>query len=351
MVPRTASVETNDNEVMYVTDPTPDFAVIMDAVGLACRAPSLHNSQPWRWVKEGSALRLYADLTRVMIAADPEGRQMYLSCGAALDHFAVAMTAAGWHTSVQRFPDALEPYHVATMEFRRATEVTEDARARAAAIGKRRTDRRPFDGPTGWPETETLLREAVIPYHVMFDIVLDHARPSLAQASRLTEAIRANDPSYTAELNWWTASAATGEGVPQAALTSAAVSDRVDVKRRFPAAHDYHGSGDVRVDRSKIVVLSTHHEDARLDVLRCGEALSALLLDCTVAGLATCTLTHMTELAPSREIIRGLTGQRGTPQLLIRIGQTSVTDEEFVPTPRKPLADILEVRPSTTRVD
>jgi hypothetical protein len=185
----------------------------------------------------------------------------------------------------------------------------------------------------------------------MFDIVLDHARPSLAQASRLTESIRASDPSYTAELNWWTASTATGEGVPQAALTSAAVSDRVDVKRRFPAAHDYHGSGDVRVDRSKIVVLSTHHEDARLDVLRCGEALSALLLDCTVAGLATCTLTHMTELAPSREIIRGLTGQRGTPQLLVRIGQTSVTDEQFVPTPRKPLADILEVRPSTTRVD
>ena len=130
-----------------MTEPTPDLAVIMDAVALACRAPSLHNSQPWRWVAEGSTLRLYADLTRVMIAADPEGRQLYLSCGAALDHFTVAMAAAGWHTSVQRFPDALEPYHVATMEFRRATEVSEDSRAHAAAIGGRRTDRRPFAAP------------------------------------------------------------------------------------------------------------------------------------------------------------------------------------------------------------
>ena len=86
-------------------------------------------------------------------------------------------------------------------------------------------------------------------------------------------------------------------------------------------------------------------------MLLCGEALSAVLLDCTVAGLATCTLTHMTELAPSREIIRGLTGQRGTPQVLIRIGQTSVTDEEIVPTPRKPLADVFKVRPSATRSD
>ena len=73
------------------------------------------------------------------------------------------------------------------------------------------------------------------------------------------------------------------------------------------------------------MVLSTHHEDARLDVLRCGEALSAVLLECTVVGLATCTLTHMTELASSREIVRELTGQRGTPQLLIRIGEASDT--------------------------
>ena len=63
-----------------MTEPTPDFAVITDAVGAACRAPSLHNSQPWRWVAEGSTLRLYADLTRVMIAADPEGRRgLYLN--------------------------------------------------------------------------------------------------------------------------------------------------------------------------------------------------------------------------------------------------------------------------------
>ena len=239
-------------EVMYVTDTTPDLAVIMDAVALACRAPSLHNSQPWRWVAEGSTLHLHADLTRVMIAADPEGRQLYLSCGAALDHFTVAMAAAGWHTSVLRFPDALEPYHVATMEFRPATEADEGSRARAAAIGLRRTDRRPLADPIGWPETETQLRQAALPYHVMFDIVRDTARPSLA---RSLQAHR-SDPSERSLLCCrvelvGTALAATGEGVPETALTSAAVSDRVDVKRRFPAVHDYRGSDDVRVDRSK----------------------------------------------------------------------------------------------------
>ena len=40
-----------------------DTEVIRNAVRLACRAPSLHNSQPWRWVLEGEALQLFADAT------------------------------------------------------------------------------------------------------------------------------------------------------------------------------------------------------------------------------------------------------------------------------------------------
>ncbi len=310
-------------------DMTPDFAVIQDAVQLACRAPSLHNSQPWRWIAEGSTLHLFADLTRVMTSADPEGREIYLSCGAALDHLTVAMASAGWEAVVQRFPNPHDPLHVATLDFRPAPrDLIESSEARAQAIGRRFTDRRPYEAPTNWANFEVLLRQTVIPHHVMFDIVLDDARPSLANASRLTETIRANDPSYAAELSWWTSPFAT--------------SAAVDIRRTFPGTdqHPHRGGS----DHSRIVVLSTHHEDARLDVLRCGEALSAVLLECTVAGLATCTLTHMTELAPSREIVRGLTGQRGMPQLLIRIGQPSFDDAERRTTPRKALTDVLEFR-------
>jgi hypothetical protein len=97
-------------------------------------------------------------------------------------------------------------------------------------------------------------------------------------------------------------------------------------------------------DRSAIIVLSTGHEDARVDVLRCGEALSAVLLECTVAGLATCTLTHMTEVMPSRDIIRQLTGQIGSPQLLIRIGVAPSDQQQAPATPRRALAEVLEFR-------
>jgi hypothetical protein len=53
----------------------------------------------------------------------------------------------------------------------------------------------------------------------------------------------------------------------------------------------------------------------------------------------------MTELAPSREIIRELTGQHGLPQLLVRIGQSPGEEGIVAPaTPRRPLSDVLEVQ-------
>ena len=49
--------------------------VIRNAVRLACRAPSLHNSQPWRWVVEGDTLQLFADPDRIVRSTDRSGRE------------------------------------------------------------------------------------------------------------------------------------------------------------------------------------------------------------------------------------------------------------------------------------
>ena len=68
-----------------------------------------------------------------------------------------------------------------------------------------------------------------------------------------------------------------------------------------------------------------------------------MLLECTVARLATCTLTHMTEVGPSRDIIRQITGRDGLPQLLIRVGRTPAVEQQ-VPAPRRPVNEVLEFR-------
>lgn len=315
-------------------------SVLREAVGLACRAPSLHNSQPWRWVSDGSVLHLFADPMRILLATDGSGREVLLSCGAVLDHLRVAMTAAGWDAVIARFPEPHDPEHLATVSFAPMPTVTEAQRQRADAILRRRTDRLPFAVPPEWDQIEGRLRLAVVPHQVMSDVVLDCDRPRLAEASRLTETLRRSDPTYETELDWWTAARASGDGVPGSALVSASEAGRTDIARTFRPATYADRRVEVGADQSKIFVLSTAHEDARSDVLRCGEALSALLLECTLAGLATCTLTHMTELLPSREVVRALIGQAGSPQLLVRVGVAPWLPP--VPaTPRRPLSETL----------
>ena len=82
-------------------------------------------------------------------------------------------------------------------------------------------------------------------------------------------------------------------------------------------------------------------------MLRCGEMLSAVLLDATMVGLATCTLTHITEMPASREIVAGLIGQSSdaiTPQVLVRVGRAPSIEDVPPPTPRRPVNEVFEVR-------
>jgi hypothetical protein len=119
---------------------------------------------------------------------------------------------------------------------------------------------------------------------------------------------------------------------------------RVDVNRRFPVDPLDERSSAGTYDQATIVVLSTPR-DTRADALDCGQALSAVLLECTLAGMATCTVTHLTELEASRDIIRDLTGggmAAAVPQVLIRVGLEPEGELAPKPTPRRPVSDVLK---------
>ncbi len=324
-----------------------DNEIIRDAIQLASRAPSLHNSQPWHWVAHGARLHLYLDRSRILSSADKSKREAHISCGAMLDHLRVAMAAAGWTAYVDRFPDPSNFDHLASLDFSPVSLVIDDQRRRAGAILHRRTDRLPYAAPRNWKSLKPVLCNAVDASTVHLDVIADKLRPELAEASRLTESLRMYDSSYHIELNWWTGYFENSDGIPRSSLLSAAESNRVDVGRTFPVSAHNERSAGFGQDQSTVLVLSTD-EDRRDDAFRCGEALSAVLLECTLAGLATCTLSHLTELQASRHLIGLLTGRAAVPQLVIRVGEAPVLDELPAMTPRRPLGDVLTFQPDTS---
>lgn len=322
---------------------TPGAQVLKNAVLVACRAPSVHNSQPWRWVAEDGVLRLFVDRHRTVPGTDDSGREAIISCGAALDHLRVAMLAGGWHSEIKRFPNPKEPDLLASIEFSSVDHVTDIQQNRADAILQRRTDRLPLSRPTCWDFFEPVLRSTIGDSAVSLDVLSDDARPQLVEAAELAEGVRRDDVSYYVELDWWTSPFAVNEGVPPSALASDKEGRRVDVGRWFPVRSHTDRRPEITMDWSKILVLSTP-EDTRADVLRCGEALSTVLLECTMAGMSTCTLTHLIEVDQSRDIVRNLIEQRGQPQVLIRVGIAPPIEDVPAPTPRNPLGDVFQIR-------
>ncbi|MDA2891145.1 NAD(P)H nitroreductase [Mycolicibacterium sp. BiH015] len=320
---------------------------IMDALEVACRAPSLHNSQPWRWVATDRGVDLFADPRRMIRAADSSGREALISCGAVLDHFRVAMAAAGWDTVVRRLPDPADPLHIAGVDLTAAPQPTAQQRARADAILLRRTDRLPMSAPQDWHRLAAALGGTARRATVRADALADDARESLAEACHLAEAIRMYDSHYHSELFWWTADFVADDGIPRSALISAAESDRVNVGRSFPVTAHPERHDDVDDDRAGILVLSTE-DDSRESVLRCGEALSAVLLDATMAGMATCTVTHVTEVPDGRDIVASLVGITAIPQAIVRVGVAPALAAPPPPTPRRPIREIFEIHRAAT---
>lgn len=173
-----------------------NIEVIMKAVELACRAPSIHNSQPWRWTASSTVVDLFADPNRIVRSHDSSGREAIISCGAALDHFRVAMAAAGWTINIEQFPNPNKLDHLASIDFTPLDYVTEAWREGADAILHRRTDRLPFRAPSDWDSFEPVLRSSFRGDEVTLDVLADDVRPQLAKASRLTDTLRRYDDSY-----------------------------------------------------------------------------------------------------------------------------------------------------------
>ncbi|AHH97002.1 NAD(P)H nitroreductase [Kutzneria viridogrisea] len=318
----------------------PDRQTIRSAVALATRAPSLHNSQPWRWRAAEHSLHLFADASRLLPATDPEGRDLLLSCGASLHHLQVALAAEGWASTVHRLPNPNRPDHLAAVEFHSKEPERRDVEL-AAAIPRRHTDRR---GYSSWEVPVALLDELAIVASDQGSALVAAtdatARFQLASAMAKAALRQEADSEYAAELATWTGrSPFVVEGVPATVIPASGRRHEDTTMRAFPNGLLTEPAGE-ESDAGALLVLATARDDV-VWRLRAGEAMSAVLLAATDFRLATCPLSQVFELPDTRTLVRDrVLGGFGYPQVVLRVGWAPVRSAPLPATPRRPLDEV-----------
>jgi hypothetical protein len=306
----------------------PDAALRRAAVR-ATLAPSVHNTQPWRFHLRADELRIHADRTRQLSVLDPTGRQLVISCGCALMNIRASLAADGVAARVQRFPVSGDSDVLAaiTCSDGPSAEPTEVA-ALEDAIQARQTNRRRFADDDVAPEFLDALVVAAADEGAQLVVIRDpDQRVVVAGLSQHADTIENLNPAYRAELRAWTSrDRDRRDGVPHTAIphVDGTSGDEVPI-RDF----DTHGTGYLpaatQSTRNQCLVLLCTTGDAPPDWLRAGEALERVLLEITKQGYAASPLTQVTEVPSARARLRTELGLTGYPHVLLRIGRAAVT--------------------------
>lgn len=305
---------------------------LAEAARLAQRAPSVFNTQPWRWYVGSNALELLREPDRTLEVTDPAGRQLLLSCGAALHHARLGLTAAGRRITVTRFPDPGTPDLLARIDVRGRAEPDERVRRLRGAVPRRRTDRRPFGAAPVPKAALRRLGEAASGEETGLHLLGREQIPTLAAAAGKAAAAERADPAYRRALDEWThRPPGNGDGVPAGTAVPAAPRT-VPVRDFAPDGTPglAIGPGD---DNGTAYAILHGPGDTAVEWLRAGEALSAVLLTAVVEGLGAAPMSDVLEVEESRLMVQGLL-PAGRPYLALRIG-VPVAAEAPPPTPRR----------------
>jgi hypothetical protein len=312
--PTTARLLTEEETARYV-------------VAEAVWAPSVYNTQPWRFVAEGRQVSLYADADRALPVADPDGREMMISCGAALFNMRLALRSLGYVPQTCLVPDPSRPALVARVSWRQRAAVSEFERRLSGQVRRRRTHRGAFDPEPLPGGLLAALRAGAARDSAALRIVADDGRRAvLAAAVETAERELSLDAERVRELARWVRppGSAGRDGMPAASYP--ARSERT--VPYFPERDFAHGHGWGLPPLSSawhprvtgVAGLLTTAADRRLDWVNAGQALQRILLTAGACGAAVALHSQPAELPWLREFIRTQLADGAYPHLVLRMG-------------------------------
>ncbi|GAB2862770.1 NAD(P)H nitroreductase [Actinocorallia aurea] len=304
---------------------------VQNAIGAAVWAPSIHNTQPW-WFGTaefdgGVRISLHADPERRLGIADPEGREMTISCGAALATLRMGLLAAGLVPEVEILPDPERPLLLAELTVREHAEAPAEAARLFAEVRDRRTHRGAF-AEKGPPEylMSSLIEEALLEgadLRVLSDPRKTRALGALSEAAEQFQRI---DERYQEEFAHWAPASGSGrrDGVPDTAYPI----EHQETPPHYPERAFWHGrvqgmdvGTEIPGETGTVCVLETATDD-RVAWLAAGQALQRVLLHASAEHYTAALHTQALEIPAFRTMISERLCAGRHPQMIFRLGRS-----------------------------
>jgi hypothetical protein len=320
----------------------------------AARAPSVHNTQPWRFRVGESAIELYCDPRR-KLQVDPVGREMLISCGAALFGLRLAVRSLGYQPVVDLLPDPARLRLLARVGIGAAKPMTSAEREMLRALPHRHTHRGAFGpGPLPAGLMAGLQHDALAEGATLVLVEPGLAYERLADIANAVGRRLALDPQIRAEAWRWTRGpdSLARDGVPAYAFPATAVPGTPPARprpaapgrqrRRLPQRDFDLGRGVGQQDTDgpppAVTAVLLTSGDGRADWLRAGQALHRLLAHAASRWVFASLNTQLLEITLIRALIRDRLALPGAPQMLLQLGVVGSTH----PTGRRPPEELIE---------
>jgi len=308
-------------------------------ISMAARAPSVHNTQPWRFMVDPQAIELYADPSR-KLRADPLGREMLISCGAAVFGLRLAVRSLGYLPVVELLPEPARLRLLARVRAGRPAVMTAAERAMLEAVPHRHTHRGPFE-PVPLPaRLLASLQHDAVAEGAMLALADQHAHAKLVAIVSPASRARDLDEVNRADVRRWTREATdtARDGVPAHAFPGRLAFEGGRLRQRdFDLGRGLGLLTDAGSPPPATAVLLTPR-DGRIDWLQAGQALHRLLLHAASQWVFAALYTQPLEAAATRMLIKTSLALPGPPQMLLQLGVSRTAQA----TARRPTAELLE---------
>ena len=311
-------------------------------------APSSHNTQPWLFGITDEQVDLYLDRQRFLDAIDPHGRQLVMSCGAALLNLRIAAQRFGREDVVESFTGHRQggrhmapgaPMLLARLGLGRPRVPSPQEVQLFDAIPLRHTNRHPFAlRPVSYRIAEELESEAA--REDAWLVRLDPAaKRRAADLIAVADEVQYRDKRFRRELSRWLATGFSRrrDGIPVDAKNESALMSSPMLVRACDMSKSVATRERELASGAPLLVVIGTDGDRIDDWMRAGQAVQRVLLAARTYGLSASFLSQAVEVAEIRPRLAALTGRSGYPQVILRLGY----GPDARPTPRRGLEEVL----------